>query len=252
MAKICKKKRSWHTYGGQREWSLWAVLPWISTRNPCPIPSKISSDEDVLVNVPTHLAIPDFTAQNIPSWPPHWPWRKVHVCTVLQTSLASCQVCMWAEGEQGVGFTLDLTMPAHHTILVQQLPFPEPSCHKLAYACETSCQGRWEKTVEQKWEVRSQCASCKRNLEEKQRSSCSSSDISEVHSVALSSLILTPRASRLLEGALLQQFFFTVPFFFPLSHAFHCTCTYTLFFCYQPQENCLLGFLEVFYIAQLF
>lgn len=168
MAKICKKKRSWHTYGGQREWSLWAVLPWISTRNPCPIPSKISSDEDVLVNVPTHLAIPDFTAQNIPSWPPHWPWRKVHVCTVLQTSLASCQVCMWAEGEQGVGFTLDLTMPAHHTILVQQLPFPEPSCHKLAYACETSCQGRWEKTVEQKWEVRSQCASCKRNLEEKQ------------------------------------------------------------------------------------
>lgn len=104
------------------------------------------------------------------------------------------------------------------------------------------CQGKWEKTVEQRWERGTQC-----QLQEKTWGEAAAPLMIPQKST-VSCLILTLHASSLAPAV-----FFHCPTLlspvpcFPLHMYSHS------FLLLQPQENCLLGFLEgFFYIAQLF
>lgn len=130
-------------------WSLWALLPRTSTRNPCPIPSEISSDVEGLVNVPTCLAVPDFRAQNIPSWPPHWPWRKAMFAQWCRPLWHHVRCACGLRGSRDL--VSHLIWPCQPT--TQPLPRDSHSHSKLPI----NCQGRWEKTMEQRWEMGNQC-----------------------------------------------------------------------------------------------
>lgn len=199
---------------------------WISTRNPCPVPSEISSDVDVLVNVPTHLAIPNFRAQIIPSWQPIDPEEK-HM-------FSQCCRPLWHHARHRCGLRMSkelvsrLIWPCWPTTQ----PWPSNSLSQNHVASSRNMPVKQTVKVGKKnsgAEVRGG-ESAPAAIETLRRSSCSSNDTSEVNCVALSSFILTPHASRLSEGANCSSrfFFLSVPSFF------HCTCTHTLSFCYQP------------------
>lgn len=49
----------------------------------------------------------------------------------------------------------DHASPPHNPC--PETPIPIPSCLKSANTCEINCQGRWEKTMEQRWEMGNQC-----------------------------------------------------------------------------------------------